>query len=337
MSLRQTTGGQALKTCGDDRIMLSSEYYNLPRWNGHESPFYEVYYLKLNEPSLGVALWLRYTLLAQTDKTATASLWAIFSDSKDHRKNIALKETISAKDVIFKKGQFHLNIGGALLDNESANGGVENENGKIAWDLKWRSSENVYRPYLRPLYLLPWPKSKVVVPNLKVYAGGHFSVNGLKFDIQNMVLHQGHVWGKRYSNGWAWADCGLFNEDKNAVLDIISNRNFGYGFLRDGDNETKFRLKGRYSLTGWEFEGVSWSKKVRGKILAAKENIVGVSYDGPLGEKRYCYNTNMADAVIDVMEKINKRWMIKTQLTSYGTTAFETVEEHPIQAFRLML
>lgn len=297
--------------------MLQSEFDNITKWNGKTKPFYEVYYLKVNEPSLGVALWLRYTFLSPLRDKPSASLWAIFFDSKNHLKNIAMKETVSMREVVFKKKKFEINIGGAHLDNISSSGVILNDNNSIGWNLLWGPSDKTFKHYPWPLYLLPWPKTKVVAPNLNVLVNGYFEVNGLRFNLSNTSLHQGHIWGESYSDRWAWANCGSFLEDKNATLELIMKPPIGIGYLKTSNEEFRFRFRDPYQPLSWKFFGKHRSLRLIGKIETNPEDIIGVTYSDPVSGNRYCYNTKVASCELRVGNR---------NLTSVNTTAFETVE-----------
>ena len=61
--------------------LAAEERDNLTRWHPPQDGFYEVYYLKWNDPSQGIAAWLRYTLLAPVNREPEASVWAVFFDA----------------------------------------------------------------------------------------------------------------------------------------------------------------------------------------------------------------------------------------------------------------
>jgi len=304
--------------------MLQSELDNLTRWNGKEKPFYEVYYLKLNDAGLKTALWIRYTLTSPVGARPYASLWAVFSDAKRPQMNFTVRKDCSMNEVSFRRQKFRLVLDNAKMDNSSASGELADGKNSVSWDLSWKAAVNSYHHYPWPLYWLAFPSSKVVAPNLNVPVKGGFTVNGLHFKV-NTVLHQGHVWGRKMSKRWAWADCGLFIEDKNAVLELIGNQRTGFGTVRAGGKDYRFRVRGRYTPLGWEFSGRTFSAKISGSILARKEDFAVVAYDAPEGGKRFCYNTKLADAHVEILEKNGKGKFSRIVLTSVGTTAFETV------------
>lgn len=314
--------------------MLKSEFDNLTRWNGREKPFYETYYLKVNEPSLGAALWIRYTFLSPVNSSATASVWAVFFDSRNPSRNLALKETVFMNEAVFLKSKFSLDIGGAVLDNNSASGSLKNERGHIAWNIAWRPTDSSFRHYPFFLYFLPWPASKVVAPNLNAPSAGWFEVNGVKYQFSS-VVHQGHVWGKSYSKKWFWADCGMFKEDKSAVLELIAKPPFGLGYLKFGGEKIRFIASGDYSLTGCEFKGRNFSTKIAGKI--STENIIGITYQDPNGGERYCYNTNVGSAIVNIYKKCGRKWQFFAELASQCTTAYESVTSMPVSTIPISL
>lgn len=316
--------------------MLQSERDNLIKWNGREKPFYEVYYLKLNDPSFGAALWLRYTFLSPVIGESSASVWAIFSNSKNPGKNLALKETVSLNEVVFRKGVFDIDIGGAKLYNNSASGGINKNDASITWNLGWQPSEKSHRHYPSPLYHLPFPSTKVIAPNMAVPASGWFTVNGVKYDI-NTVLHQGHVWGRCYSSQWAWANCGLFNEDISSVLELLAGSSFGLGYLKFDGAGSRLLISGKYRLKEWTFVGRGLSVKIAGRITARPQDIMGITYNDPAGGYRYCYNTKVADAVVDVYKKARGGWQCVGRLTSSKTCAYENVMMEPAKEIPLVL
>lgn len=316
--------------------MLQSEFDNLTKWNGREKPFYENYYLKLNDPITKAALWLRYTILSPVHGVPTANVWAIFSDPLRPDKNLALKETVPIQMAVFHKGKFSLNFGGATLNNSSAIGGITQGKNSISWDISWKPSVTSFRHFPFLLYYLPWPSTKVVAPNLNVIAEGEFYVNGSKFSIMAGSLHQGHTWGRSYSDRWAWANCGLF-DDRNATLELLSRPPYGLGFLKVGNDKIRFRFRGTYTRLGWEFSATKSKAKIVGRISTIPTNIMGVTYSDPTSGERYCYNTKVADAVVNIYHKEKGTWVIKKVLKSVATTAFETVESVPSQEIPLVL
>ncbi|PIR17121.1 MAG: hypothetical protein COV46_05695 [Deltaproteobacteria bacterium CG11_big_fil_rev_8_21_14_0_20_49_13] len=316
--------------------MLRSEFDNLTRWDGKEKPFYEVYYLKLNDPQYKVGLWLRYTFLSPTEGKPSASLWASFFSAQHPEKNIALKETVTMKEAVFLKGKLSLDIGGALLTNSSASGAIREEKGAISWDIHWQPHEESYRHYPWPLYYLPWPRSKVVAPNLNVPAFGWFDANGVKYQFST-ILHQGHIWGKYHTDKWIWANCGIFKEDHSAVLELLSKPPLGLGFLKVGGEKIRFRFKCDYAFNGCKFEGSKKNVRVSGRISADPASVLGITYDDPKGDKRYCYNSKVADAVVDIERKSRGRWVHDRRLTSTATTAYEMVLSRPLSAIRLSI
>jgi len=284
-----------------------------------------------------IALWLRYLIFSPTYAPPTASVWAIFFDSNRPSKNTALKEEVSVNEFVYHRRIFDLNIGGAVLRNDYASGSVTKDGLSLAWDLDWQPSLNSFRGYPNILYHLPWPSTKVVAPNLKVEAIGWIDINGKQYRFNKAPLHQGHIWGKIFTKNWAWANCGAFSEDKSAVLEMLSTPRFGLGYLKSSSDEMRFKVRGAYSLDGWEFTGRKLFTKVSGVIKTAPQNIIGVTYNDPAGGHRYCYNTKVADSEIRVHKKGKGGWKTVQTFSSNKTCAYESVSSVPSTKISLCL
>jgi hypothetical protein len=76
---------------------------------------------------------------------------------------------------------------------------------------------------------------------------------------------------------------------------------------------------------------------VKGRIAARHEDMIGITYHDPRGGERYCYNTKVASAVVDVYRRKGFGWVRDRRLVSSGTTAFEVVEPAPIDGHKLSL
>jgi hypothetical protein len=305
--------------------MLISEFDNLPKWNGREKPFYENYYLKVNVRGLDAALWLRYTFLSPVSGRSEASVWAAFFDAKNPKKNFAIKETVGLNEFIFYKAKFGLDIGGVVLNNCGSSGRLVKNGRDVSWDVSWKARETSFRNLPFPLYHLPFPTTKVVAPNENVVSNGFFTIDGVKYELRDEKLHQGHVWGRHYSKEWAWGNCISFNEDESAFLELLANKIFALGFINTGAGSDRLIVKGKYGLGFWEFEGFGLKFKVKGKISSPMQNIIGVTYTDPDNSKRFCYNTTVADATLDIYKRHRFSWRHFKRLTSSKRTAFEIV------------
>jgi hypothetical protein len=315
---------------------------NKLRWNGSQKPFQEIYYLKLVDPHRQWSFWVRYTLLipAKGDD-AQASLWGIFH--RRGQKPIALKKTISIAEIdVFHRDRF-IQIKENFLSVDGCAGAIAQDGHEIIWNLEFEDPNRSICIYPYPfLYSLPFPKTKFLEPRVSTYVSGSFRVDGEFVKLNHALAHQAHHWGTQYSVRWAWGNCGEFLEDPTALFEGFSGQikvasktspllNLFYFIWEDEIYQANtlrhwFSNKSTYDLLSWNFEARCKDLKFVGRISRPLDLIAGVEYTGPLEEKRYCHNSNMADLTLDIYRKNKKDFVHVKTLTAPGACAFETVE-----------
>lgn len=294
------------------------------RYNG-QSPFYEVWYGKINFPSKA-ALWFRYTLLS--GKTKESALWAIYF-SKDNI--VAQKETHSLKDFTSQGGSLSLPNG--FLSKTEARGILP----RIQWNFTYRTlhgENNLVPSFIKTLHL---SKSLTTTPVLDGRFTGEVIIDGQKMDIQDGYGSIGHVWGKRHAHEWAWAHCNQFDESGvlfeglSAKLSIcgIHTRPLTSLYLKTNDSEYHFNRPRDLLFSGsvfkegyWNFEAHSESASLVGRLRAFPKNIATITYTDTDDSLLYCHNSklsSMAITLVDHDRRTEDTW------TSFETSAFEWV------------
>jgi hypothetical protein len=199
---------------------------NLLRWDLKKRGFYEVYYLKWNDLSQGIAGWLRYTLLIPQDRTREpeVSVWAIFFDAKDPQKNCAVKKTFSIREARIEKEIFYLSAGPSAIFETGARGEIGDEKTQMSWELKFEGEGLWLKHFPSPLYWGRFPKTKFLAPYLSVKVNGEFAVNGRRFVLRRAPAHQAHLWGTEMAPFWIWGNCNTFAEDPDFCFEGLSAR-----------------------------------------------------------------------------------------------------------------
>lgn len=323
------------------------QYFN------NKAPFYEVYYLKLIEPQALWSLWLRYTLCHPSNKSvpAEASVWGIFH--LQGQKPLAIKKSYPLKEIdVFHQDSF-IHIEDNFLAIEKSVGYLEEKNSSIEWNFEFEDPSHsiCLYPY-QILYKLPFPKTKFLEPRLKSHATGEFKINHKTYPLNHLPVHQAHIWGKEYADNWTWGNCIHFNEDPTAIFEgLVAQIKLGkklspplalFYFVFDGEVYKANQIhrwtknKSYSSLLDWNFECLSKNLKFVGHLKRSLDDIAGVEYTGPLGEKRYCHNTMRAQMTLQVFRKNKKSWVPLKKLTS-KQAAFETVNPHPNEKVNFVL
>jgi len=192
---------------------------------------------------------------------------------------------------------------------------------------------------------LPIPKTKFLEPGFSTFVTGEFQTDLRNYKVDHVPAHQAHIWGTEYAPRWVWGHCNQFEEDSDCVFEglvaqiktgpLVSPMLALFHFYWKGQmykaNQIHqwFSNQSEHSLTTWHFEAVCGDTKFIGHLKRDPKTIVGVNYEGPHAEKRYCHNSMRSDMEFSVWKKEKKQWMFEEKLTAVRSAAFETVESDP--------
>jgi hypothetical protein len=328
--------------------MTDSERANLAVWDGSTRKRYEVWFLKLNHRATGAGLWLRYTFLSPAEGRGepVAEVWGIFFDTRDPKRNLAIKQTFPAPQATIGRGPFAIRIGESALTNASASGLLRRAESEIRWDLRWDPNPEAFEPFPYAfMYRAPIPKTKFNSPNLDIRFRGTFTVNGETYACEEEPGQQAHLWGTKSADQWAWAHCNAFEENGGTVFEGLSAK-IRIGPIRtpnltilhlqsEGEPYTfnsLFQMLMSKSIPGlerWSFSGENERFRLHGTITARLQDFVGVKYVDPDGEPLYCHNTKVASCELALEEPTGGAWYPIEKFVSRGTTAFEWVSRRP--------
>jgi hypothetical protein len=317
---------------------------NLAHWDKQHHGFYEVWYLKLNLPSdgrvAGPALWLRFTTLsARNGLKKVAEVWAIFFDpqAEGGSKKIAIKNTCSLASYEAKQDGT-VQIEDSYFGPDHTVGVAVGRGHRIEWDLRFEPNPYTFYHVPAALQKLKLTKSVVCKPNVDIHFTGAFSVNGRRYECTAAPGCQGHIWGKRYAEEWAWAHCNAFEGSTPATLEALSAhvrlggvakspRMSALFFEYKGERHElnrltdAFAIRSKYALTSWTFSADRGPLRLQGEISCDVKDLVAVTYEDTQGSYLYCNNSELASMNLSVYY----RGKLDATLRSRQTTGFETV------------
>ncbi|MBC7541365.1 MAG: hypothetical protein H7338_01395 [Candidatus Sericytochromatia bacterium] len=328
----------------------SAERDNHLRWDGRQAGFYEVYYLKVNDPVTGVGFWLRYTLTSPHDAQPRADVWGVLFDPQLPHP-VGFKTTHPVWHIGFHGERFRFSIADNVLMHDSAVGQADSPAGAMSgspdrtmrWDLHWQPNVTSVRYYgYDLLYRIGWPKTKVLTPNTSIRMTGTVVVGDRTFTLTDAPAQQGHIWGVQHAERWVWGHCCAFAEDPTAVFEGLTaspsgGRDFSTFFVRLDGRDFHFNklanllwTPSQYDVDRWSFELEQDDYRFTGHVSAPIERFIGVTYISCDDSVRICNNTMIADCRIDVARRNDgKTWQPYKTLTSQGTAAMETVARKP--------
>ena len=171
---------------------------------------------------------------------------------------------------------------------------------------------------------------------------------------------QAHLWGSKHATRWAWAHCNDFTARDgeprpDTFVDGVSV--FVPRFGRElGPNTPVVGRFGGSDLMSIEparghaqperlrprRAGASRRERqrsaLRGEVTARREDLVGVTYHDPDGELAYCYNTEVADMRLEVLEpRAAGSWQHVDELRADGRAHFEYAQREPIDGVELKI
>lgn len=328
---------------------------NTLMWNGKTKPFYEVYYIKWGDAQGKWSLWLRYTLStsAPNRPDGVASVWAIFVDKEGHKTALKNHYDLLSHDIMH--ADTFIQIDKSYLSIAEAVGEIKTDKKFIQWNIQFEDpilSRRLY-PYAW-MYRAPFPKTKFVEPRFWGFASGTIIINEKKITVQRQRIHQAHLYGTELSPSWTWAHCIDFQEDSEAYFEglaaslKIGSRQTrplhlfligfeGKEFAANSFFDVFWQNRSTLGFESWQVEFKKHGYKFDVTITREPRLISGLRYDGPRGEIRYCYNSMMADIVIQAQRRKNGPWYHYKTLTSQKKCAFETVSEEIHDGVELIL
>ena len=335
------------------------ERWNAIQWDG-EPGHYEVYYLTLTDQDSGVGLWIRYTMVAPlraTGEEATCSLWFLAMDPKHPAGNVGEKVSFPVAAMHARREPFELRIADAVLSDTGMTGSLEQDGRRCEWDLRWEPSLPAYG-HVHPLLRRGIAKTVLFLPHPDLDISGTVAFGGRRLEIAGARGGQAHLWGSKHATRWAWAHCNDFTDAagqprRESFLDGVSVfvprfgrelgpntpvvGRFGGKDLRSTSPLVVLRTDSDFELEGWSFEARGRGIRVRGRVTARREDLVGVTYHDPDGELAYCYNTEVADMHLDVFCRSGPftAWRRFDELKSERRAHFEYAQRTPLEDVRL--
>ena len=290
--------------------------WNQCRYSPGDEGHYESYFQRANHPHLPQAFWIRYTIFSPKRGSGGAplgELWGIFFDG-DTQEVVAVRETRPLDACRFSKTALDVQIGDAVLDNQTLSGTAASRGNEISWSLDYDGGGEPLLLLPEKLYAGGFPKAKALVGSPGARYRGHIDVNGRRVEIDDWVGSQNHNWGIRHTDHYAWGQVAGFDNNPEAFLEVSTARiklgPIWSPFLTlvvlrvDGQ---EFRLnsipqalkaKGRFRYFDWSFDSRTRDVSIKGRIHAPKSAFTALTYLNPPGGEKTCLNSKIASCEI---------------------------------------
>ena len=314
-----------------------AEADNLPAWTGKPGQ-YEVWFLTMSDGAS--AYWIRYTLHAPTQGAPEARLWFARFDRDDPSRIFGLNRGFPMEGAL-PVSEVEVRVGGGVLRSGHCQGAISGDGHDVSWVLDWPTGGETYRLLPDRFYRGGLAPTKPFSPNVSTAFTGRITIDGATIPVEGMPGQQGHLYGAKHAERWAWAHCGAFQEDGGAVFHAIAAQGrrgpmtlpvttFA-GLKRDGQ---WIRLSGvarrrPFWLGGWRIDLSNKRYRLTGRVAGDPALMVQARYADPDGTPRFCHNTEVASSRLVLFERSGGFDEEVAVLTSEGTTHAEWAGRTP--------
>ena len=311
---------------------------DVPRWDGSRGR-YEVWFLTTSAPTGERGFWIRYTVHAPIAGPPEARLWFARFDRASPERTFGVNVDVPLVRLAGSEHGYEVRIGEGILEPERARGLIGGRGHTVRWDLHLAATGEPYRLLPDAMYRERVLPTMPFTPRPDVRFSGEIEVDGEREVLDGYRGQQGHVYGRRHAERWAWAACSAFGGD--VALQALSAQ------ARRGPVLTPFmsfvgvRLDGtwirmravsrrrRWGLGWWDVAAEGRTHRVEGRVRAPAETMLRTRYRDPDETPRWCHNSEVASSSFRIWERGAAGWRQVGEVSSEGTTHAEWAGRTP--------
>jgi Tocopherol cyclase len=318
-----------------------SEQDNAARATGR-SGWYEVWFLTFNDPATGTGYWVRSTYRAPKRGAGQAGVWFARFDPTDPTKTFGIHRRSNEWSI--SPNAFAVRIGGeCLMSSGRTEGTAQAEGRTVRWELDYPTGGPTWRLLPDPFYRWSLAPTKPFSPNVDTRVDGTVWVDGEALEIRNAPAQQGHLFGTRHAERWAWAHCASFEGEEAAIHALTAQGRRGpfrtpfvtsVGVMWEGRWIRLFRVSRRpdFGLGSWRVDVENRRYRLTGRIEAPPRAMLRARYEDPDGTARFCHNSEISSSRLALFERRAGGFEEVVLLESRGTTHAEWAGRTPAAA-----
>ncbi len=282
----------------------------------------ESFFIKANDPKARRAVWLKLTVFAGP-QDSFGEVWGIWFDATCG--HLAAKERFPITRVLVDPERPGIGIGESAIEERSSYGLVRGENMRLVWQLALHDELGAYRPFPAPwLYRSRLLSSKTTTPHPSARLEGHLELwrgaDREVIDLSSWRGMQGHNWGKRHAERYAWSHCNQFEGVQGPTFfEAFAAQVRVAGMLTPPLSLGRLVLDGQtYRFDTFkslrpvvaEFQPGFWrfvlrgpSGELAGRVESDPEHTLGLHYANPDGPVSYCLNSKLARLSLELRSR----------------------------------
>jgi hypothetical protein len=314
-----------------------SEDDNVSR-SGERSGSYEVWFLTFTDPASGAGYWIRSTFLGSKKAGHSAGAWFARFDPADPAACFGIHRTSS--EWTFDPNSFDVRVGGTAMRSGHAKGALEGGGHTVRWDLTYDTGRPTWQLLPSPFYRGSLAPTKPLSPNPDTRFTGTVEADGTTHRIEKAPGQQGHLYGKKHAERWAWMACTDF-PDEEATIQIVTAKSrrgpvttpylTSAGVLWRGEwiRLVKFSRRRDFGLGTWRVDLENHRYRLTGRVEAPARSLIRARYEDPDGVPRYCHNSEIASCRLALFERKAGGFEEVALLESRGSTHAEWAGRTP--------
>jgi Tocopherol cyclase len=319
-----------------------SEQDNAPAWTGTPGA-YEVWFLTCSDPDSGRGYWIRSTLHAPLSGPQTGVVWFAAFDRGNPTETFGFHRRYPFEAVKIAPDGFDVQIADASFQSGRVRGSLDGAGHSVRWDLGFPTGDPTYRLLPDALYRGSVAPTRPYAPNVSTLASGTIDVDGERTELDAVPAQQGHLFGTRHAERWAWAHCASFVDEEAVVHALTAQGRRGpltlpfvtsVGVLWQGRwiRLMKVSRRREFDLGTWRIDMGNRRYRLSGRVEAPAPTIIRARYEDPDGTPRYCHNSEVASCRLALFERKAGGFEEVALLESRGTTHAEWAGRTPARS-----
>jgi hypothetical protein len=319
-----------------------SEQDNLHKDAGR-SGSYEVWFLTFTDPSTGAGYWIRSTYRVPKKGSHEAGVWFARFDPTEPSATFGIHARSDVWSISTQA--FAVRIAeDCLMSSGHAEGELEGGGRTVRWNLDYPTGGETYRLLPGPFYRGSLAPTKPFSPNVDTRVRGTVWIDGEAVEIRDARGQQGHLYGSRHAERWAWAHCAGFEDEEQTLVHALTAQGRRGPFTTPFLTSIGVRWQGRwirfagfsrrrdFGLGTWRVDVENRRYRLAGRIEAPARALLRARYEDPDGTERFCHNSEIASARLALFERRAGGFEEVALLDSRGTTHAEWAGKTPAAA-----
>ena len=314
-----------------------SEDDNLPALRGEG---YEVWFLTFNDPAGGDGYWIRFTRSNSTAGISTGEVWFARFGAADPASTFGIHRTFERFDVAVAEEAFAVSMGDSFIRSGKTRGRLEGGGHDVSWDLEFPTGDPTFLLLPAPFYRSGLALTRPYSPNVDTAVSGRLVADGESIEFTAASAQQGHLYGRRHAERWAWAHSAEFVHEDAVVHALTAQVRRGpfltpfvttVGVLWQGRwiKLWSFHRKREFGLGTWKLDVGNRRYRVSGRVEAPARALIRARYEDPDGSPRFCHNTEIGSCRLALFERRAGGFEEVALLESQGMTHAEWAGRTP--------